>query len=343
MKQFASLVAFGLFFGTGCSLIHDQPVEWVVAPVELVWPGPPDAVRVRFLRTLTGVEDFTDKGKKGQLFKWLTGEEDKGVPLVSPYGIAADGEGMVWVADLGTKSIHVFDLVRRRVDYIHVAGDNALVSPVGLGLDLARKLLYISDSVTRRVYVLGLDGSFRGERSTSSGFSRPGGMCTDSAGNLYVVDTLAAKVEVFSPEGIHLRSIQSGSPPDYRFNLPSNVAVDAAGRIFVLDSMNFRIEVFSPDGVSLRTIGQAGDVPGSFARPRGIAVDGVGNSFVVDAMFGNVQIFDVSGQLLLFFGAIGTEPGRFRLPSGIFLDKKQRLYVSDVYNRRIQIFQIVTH
>lgn len=325
----------------GCSLLPAKPIEWTDASVSLVWPSPPDAPRVRFLRTLTGPADFEDKGTQGQMFKWLTGEEDQGQPLVSPYGIAADGDGKVWVADSGTQSIHVFDLRRRRVDYISVAGENLLISPVGVAIDGVRKRLYISDSVVKRVYVLGFDGTFLGERSTEAGFSRPGGLCTDSIGNLYVVDTLAARVEVFSPEGNYLRSIQSNAPPDYQFNLASNVAVDGEGRIFVVDSMNFRLEVFSPEGVSLRTIGQIGNVPGTFARPRGIAIDGGGNIFVADAMFGNVQIFDATGQLLLFFGTAGTAFGQFLLPSGAYVDKNQRIYIADVYNKRIQIFQLV--
>lgn len=328
-----------LFSISGCVFFPSPSVDWVDVSVSEVWPPPPDTARIRYLRSLYGAVDFTDKGRTGRFFRWLTGENDVSFPLISPYGVAADGKGRVWVADMGIPAIHVIDLLHRRVDYIFQAGDKFLVSPVGVALDLSRDRLYVSDSVLNSVFVYDHQGRYVSELSAPSTFGRPGGLTVDAAGRLYVTDVVKAAVEIFSPEGVYLRSLKSASPPDFQFNLPSNVAVAEDGTVFVIDSMNFRIEVFDVAGRSQRIIGQLGDVPGSFARPRGIAIDGAGHVYVADAVFDNIQIFNTYGDLLMFFGQKGSAEGQFSLPSGLFVDQFDRLYVADVYNHRIQVFQ----
>lgn len=338
-KFFALLCASGLFLLSGCALFSQPEVEWADASVSVSWPPPPDPPRIRYLRSLHGAVDFIEKGRTGRLFRWLTGETDRGVPLISPYGVVADGEGRVWVADMGVPAVHVIDLARRRVDYIVQAGNTFLVSPVGVALDRLRQRLYVSDSVLNKVFVLDLNGRLLGELSTTAGFGRPAGLAVDAEGRLYVVDVIKAQVDIFSSDGTYLRSLKSNSPPDFKFNLPSNVAVDGAGTVYVVDSMNFRVEVFDAEGRSQRTIGQLGNVPGSFARPRGISVDGDGHIYVADASFDNIQIFNREGDLLTFLGQKGDDEGQFSLPSGVFVDQFNRLYIADVYNQRIQIFQ----
>ncbi|HAD04442.1 MAG: hypothetical protein A2091_03415 [Desulfuromonadales bacterium GWD2_61_12] len=329
----------GLLFCSGCTLLSPAAVEWADAEVSAVWPSPPDPPRLRYLRSLSGAADFAEKGKSGRFFRWLTGEADRGVPLVSPYGVAADGQGRVWVADMGVAAVHVIDLARRRVEYIVQAGNTFLVSPVGVALDLFRNMLYISDAGLNKVFVFDLDGRYIGERTGLAAFGRPAGLAVDAAGQLYVVDVVKSQVDIFSPDGGYLRSLKSAAPPDREFKLPSNVAVAADGSVFVVDSMNFRLEVFDAEGRSQRTIGLLGDVPGTFARPRGIALDADGHIYVADAVLDNVQIFDRDGKLLLFFGGRGKAAGEFSLPSGLFFDQFNRLYVADVYNQRIQVFQ----
>lgn len=320
----------------GCAA---PPVQWRQPGVELAWPAPPDPPRIRYLRSLAGAADFREEGKGEVFLRWLTGEKPAVLPLVSPYGIAADGEGRVWVADLGIQAVHAIDLRQRVVRYLTTAGDAMLVAPVGLAYDSLRSRLYVSDSALRKVFVYDRDGRWLGEVAPPQGFERPGGLAVDGQGHLYVVDVMAARVPVFSADGALLRVLESGAPPDYRFNRPTGVAVDDRGRVYVVDGMNFRVEVFDAAGRSLTTIGQLGDGPGLFARPRGVAIDSRGHVYVVDAAFGNVQLFDAAGKLLTYFGQIGDQPGEFNLPSGIWIDGEDRIYVADPLNNRVQVFQ----
>lgn len=299
-----------------------------------VWPLPPDTPRIRYFRTINGPEDFRREGQPSRLVRWVVGEGETELPLRAPYGVTADGEGRVWVADPEAHAVHVYDLAERQADYLLTAGEQMLSSPVGLAYDAERKWLYVSDTGLNQVFVLDRKGRLVGTRAPEGGFNRPAGMALDSSGKLYVADALRGRVEVFSSEGEHLRSFGEGTL--YR---PANLAVDPAGQVYVTDSLNFRIVVFTPEGEVRATIGAIGDGPGTFARPRGVAVDSQGHIYVSDAAFDNIQIFDMAGNLLLFWGGVGKEPGKFNMPAGLFFDGEDRLYVADTYNRRIQIFE----
>jgi DNA-binding beta-propeller fold protein YncE len=274
--------------------------------------------------------------------RWVAGAPDRGPDLQSPYGVAADGDGLIWVADSGTQAVHAFDLSRGKVTYLTNFGRERLVTPVGVAVDSQRRLLYVSDAGLGKVFAVDYQGDLQGLRQPPGGYGRPAGMAMDLQGNLYVVDVVKGVVDVFSPEGVFVRAIDGHQLEGGGFNLPSNVFVDKDGNVFVTDSMNFRIAVFDRLGEVLGTIGELGDGPGTLARPRGVAVDSRGHVFVGDAAFDNIQLFDLAGQLLLYFGSPGNGPGEFALPAGLFIDRVDRLYVADAHNHRIQIFQFLS-
>lgn len=323
-------------------MLAPAPVEWAEPGVELVWPKPPDTARIRYLRSLGGASDFVAAENRSGFMRWLTGAQTRVLPLVAPLALAADGDGRVWVADSGLAVVQVIDLARRRVDYIVQAGETRLVAPVGVAVDIVRQRLYVADAELKKVFALDLDGRLLQEIAPPEGYGRPAGLAVDVEGRLFVVDVTKARVEIFSPEGMLLKTLVSGAPPDYTFKLPFSVAVDRAGHVYVADTMNFRVEIFDPAGNSIRTIGQIGDVPGFFGRPRGVAVDSDGHIYVDDALFDTVQVFDASGQLLTYWGGKGRQPGQFSLPAGLCFDRFDRLYVADTYNRRIQVYQYLS-
>ena len=332
-------LAIVLTFTSGCTLVAAPVAQWVDPTTNLQWPPPPDKPRIRYLRDFKGPADFEKNSTSQKFFTWLTGDQERKLPFVSPYGIAADGKGRVWVADMGIRGVHQIDLAKKEVDYILSAGTVPLVTPVGVAVDLERKRLYVSDATLAKVFLFDLEGRFINEWDAPDNFGRPAGLAVDKSGRLYVVDAKRNRLSVFSPEGELLHTITSAALPDLTFNTPSNVAVNAQGQIFVVDSMNFRVESLSASGESLGTIGSIGDGPGYFARPRGIAIDKDGHIYVADATFDNIQVFDNSGELLIYFGQSGQNTGEFSLPAGLTFDPQNRLYVIDSYNQRLQIFE----
>lgn len=325
----------------GCASSPGGSAAWRTSDIDLFWPSPPDAARIQFLRALHGPVDFRDEKQSSKLVRWLFSEQEDDTPLLNPFAIAADGEGRVWVADTGAHLIHVFDLERRRIDYIQEIDRQPLDYPVGLAIDAQRQRLYVADASQDRIYVLDYNGTLVSEWQPPGGFRRPAGMAVGRTGNLYVADALAGEVVVFSPEGQFLQRFGSNQTANGKFVRPVSLAIGPKEELLVVDAMSFRIEVLLADGSAGGMIGRLGDSAGFFARPKGVAVSPEGYVYVSDSAFDNIQVFDMTGNLLMFFGGPGRAEGSFSLPAGLFLDEKGRLYVADPYNQRVQVFQTI--
>ncbi|WP_305043482.1 hypothetical protein [Geoalkalibacter sp.] len=329
---------FGLLSGCGPTVSR---IEVLQAPADGPrWPAPPEPARIRYVTAFSGVKDVAPEPSRAQrTFRLVTGQKQEEVPLVNPFAVAADGEGGVWVTDTGAAVVHFFDLAARRVSHFSRVGDLTLVTPAGIAFDAGRDQLFLADADLGRVFRLDRSGRLLGELRPPQGFARPGGVAVDAGGRVFVTDVQNGIVQIFAPDGSHLRALGSARNADRRFNRPIAVAIGGQGQVAVLDAMNFRVELFSPDLRSLGVVGGLGDGPGRFARPRGLAFDSHQHLYVADAAFDNVQIFDNQGELLLYFGGPGSQPGRLCLPAGLFIDGQDRIYAVDVCNFRVQVFE----
>lgn len=132
-------------------------------------------------------------------------------------------------------------------------------------------------------------------------FSWLGNMTTDTAGNLYVVDSLnyferlGPTIRKITPSGlVSTLAGNPNAPPGYADGSGKNalfsvdwseelktasLAVDKKGNVYVSDPANSVIRKIKPDGQVSTIVGQmghrgfvAGDLPGSINRPAGIAI-----------------------------------------------------------------------
>lgn len=334
------LLCAGLIaFISGCSTL---PVEVAFAPdpnVVAVWPSPPETSRIKLLRIIRGPADvLPKKGGVTDFLGYVLGENSVLVDLITPQGVVADGKGVMYIADPGAGVVHRYDLVRQTVGYLRDAGDEIMVNPVCVALDLAGNV-YVSDTVKAKVYKFSSKGHFLGELAGGAHtFLRPAGIAVTPNGDVVVADALAHKLKVFNGDGLFLREFPNPEGK-YPLKTPSYVATDREGLIYVTDSMNFRIQVYDILGNFRATIGEIGDSPGSFGRPKGVGVDSEQHVYVVDGTFDNFQIFGSGGELLLHLGKSGSGKGEFSIPGGMYIDFNDRIYVADTFNRRIQIFQ----
>lgn len=146
----------------------------------------------------------------------------------SPYGIATDSAGNVYVAEISTQTIRK-------------------ITPAGVVTTLAGK-----------VGVLGRADGIGGDTS----FSFPHGVATDKAGNVYVADYGNDSIRKVTPTGVVTTIAgKAGESAEYdglgtaaRFSGPMAVATDDAGNVFVLESDN------------VRRVAQSGEVT-TFAGP----------------------------------------------------------------------------
>ena len=323
----------------GCASAKLDPAGWRDARIDLTWPREPETPRIRLLKVIKGPEDvlIANKGAVGKFLDLLTGSSMDYVGFYTPHGIAADGDGLLYIADPSLGLVHKYNLASHDVSYITQAGGKPLGNPVGVVLD-KDKNLYVTDSQTARVYKLDQDGALIRELDGKGMLKRPAGIALTSKGDKVIADIEANKVFIFDKDDL-LKNELPGPDFTEKLNMPNYVTVDKADNIYVTDTMNFTVRVFDSTGKYLRSQGQIGDAPGSFARPKGVAVDSDNNLYVLDSIFGNFQIFNPQGQLLLYVSQEGTFPGELMLPTSIFIDRDDRIYIADTFNHRIQVFQ----
>jgi len=325
-----------------------QAPQSAVDPSSLVWPGPPETPRVRFVAAITGETDISGPVKLSWVDR-LAGRKPATDRLLlsKPYGVTADQAGRVYVADGALHAVVVFDRDEKSTSVWRGNGQFPLSLPMGLALD-GQQRLFVSDAFRGQVLVFDPDG--RPVAGFGQGtLGRPGGLAIDRARNrLYVADAKLNLVFAYDISTLALeRTIGiewTGKPArmtDGMLSGPTNVAVDEQGSVYVVDTMNCRIQVFDADGAFLRGLGSQGTQPGRFVRPKGIAIDSQGHVYVVDSAFNNFQILTPDGEPLMFVGGPGNQAGQFLLPTGMFIDSRDRLYVTEqrVNGGRLQIFQ----
>ncbi len=187
----------------------------------------------------------------------------------TPYGVAVDGSGFVYVADANNHRI-------RKITSAGVVSTLAGTGTAGF-----------------------MDGA-----GNVAQFENPRGVVVDGSGFVYVADTVNHRIRKITPGGVvstlagtGIQGFMDGTGNVAQFHYPSGVALDSIGNIYVGDQNNHRIRKITPGGVvstlagtGIKADGTAGgdfmDGEGNvaqFNKPRGVAVDGVGNVYVVDS------------------------------------------------------------
>ncbi len=232
----------------------------------------------------------------------------------TPYGVAVDSAGNVYVADNGNHTIRK-------------------VSAAGV--------------VTTLAGLAGSGGSADGTGSAAR-FSLPNGVAVDSAGNVYVADFNNHTIRKVTPAGVvttlagRAGSFGSadGTGGAARFIFPTDVAVDSAGNVYVADTGNYAIRKVTAAGVVTTLAGSAA----RFDQPQGVAVDSAGNVFVTDRTDHTIRKVTAAGVVTTLAGNAGVSGSadgagsvaRFYRPSDVVVDNAGNLYVADSGNNTIR-------
>ncbi len=276
-----------------------------------------------------------------------------GAQLNSPYGLACDGRGNLYIADLGNARV-------RRIapdgTIATIAGGGALPAGGGndgsaallLALSQPRNLaldasgnLYISDFSGQRVYRMGTDGTLitmagtgvkgitgDGGAATIAQLSYPAGLALDLQGSLLIADS-----------GNHLvrKVTQNRISSIVRSPTPTGLAFDSLGALYIADP-------FAGQVIKVPASGPAAVLLTAAAQDLVFAPDG--NLYV--------SVFSVSGSTVLRIDASGAvtaragggslahgdngaaNQARLSHPSGVAVDSSGNLYIADRDNNRIR-------
>ncbi len=246
----------------------------------------------------------------------------------NPLGAATDASGNVYVVDYGN------DTIRK-------------ITSAGVVSTLAG--------------TAGVAGSADGTGAAAS-FTGPGGLATDSAGNIYVAETENNLIRKITPTGVVTTlagapgtsndGSDDGTGAAASFKGPGAPVVDSAGNVYVTDGGNNTIRKITPAGEVTTFAGTAGSqgsadgtgASASFNAPSGLAIDGSGNLYVTDSGNHTIRKITPEGVVTTLAGTAGlsgTNDGtgveaRFNSPQGVVSDSAGNLYVADTENQTIR-------
>jgi sugar lactone lactonase YvrE len=254
----------------------------------------------------------------------------------SPYGIAVDKSGVIYVADS----------LNRRIRKITPDG---MVSTLA-GAPEQRDGNFLPDV---------LDGP-----PTKARFAFPAGIDVDADGNVYVADFDANRIRKVAPDGTvttlagsGIAGFADGSAREARFNGPSGVAVDKNGTVYVADFYNHLIRAISPKGDVFtlsgnpevdeegNPLGGYEDGPADTARfdgPASISIGANGVLYVADYYNNRIRRVEKDGSVTTVAGTgnVGSADGpgaeaSFYTPNGIEFANGV-IYVADSGNDTIR-------
>ncbi|HET9407527.1 MAG TPA: SMP-30/gluconolactonase/LRE family protein [Candidatus Sulfotelmatobacter sp.] len=213
-------------------------------------------------------------------------------------GLAIDDNDRLFVSDAGAHRVLVFNPNHKMEAVIK----DGIGIPAGMAIDTENRFLYVADIAADQVLVYDAD-TFQPLRKVGTGgkghtlatpgdFAKPTGLAVDQDGNLYVADTLNARIEMFDADGNFIRTFgKRGDGPGY-FAMPKGVAIDCDGHVWVSDSLQNRVQVFSQEGQLLIYMGAAqGILPGMFSGLQYITIDKNNRVFTSEVYPGRVQEF----------------------------------------------------
>lgn len=219
-------------------------------------------------------------------------------------------------------------------DFIVGEEEPIISSPFGMHTD--EKRVYVTDTSSRALHIFDKEEN---EQITIRGtdnetFLYPVDVVSDSKGNIFVSDSVRAKVYVFKEDGDYSYTI--ALPVIQR---PVGIAVSSDDKnLYIVDTLASKIHLTTLKGKLIKSIGKKGSQDGEFNRPTFIDVADDGNLYISDSMNHRVQILNHAGNFIHKFGKLGQNIGNFGSPRGIALDTHNNIYVSDVMYNNIQVF-----
>lgn len=270
----------------------------------------------------------------------------------SPLGVAADGNGNLYVADYDNNKIRKIIIATATVTTF--AG--GFYKPSGVALD-GNGNIYVSDTynneIRKIVIATGIVTIIAGQTTsgsadgtgTAASFNNPYALATDGSGNVYVCDFNNNKIRkiviatgvVTTLAGNNTAGSTNGTGTSASFKGPNGIATDGNGNLYVADLLNHEIrKIVIATGVVTTLAGTttAGSADGtgaaaSFNSPTGVTADGNGNLYVTDRYIYKIRkIVIATGAVTTISGVClsGTTDG----PKGIAVDGSSgNIYFSD--------------
>jgi sugar lactone lactonase YvrE len=240
-----------------------------------------------------------------------------------PQGIAVDGAGSVWVANLGNNSLTKLSNLGAILSGTSGYTGGGINLPNGIAIDQAGNAWVANGggSVTE----ISNTGTFLSGASgyTAGVLSQPNGIAIDGSGNAWVTNFGSNSVTKLSATGAALSpglGYTGGG-----LNHPIGIAIDGAGNAWVANQSGNSVTKLSSSGSVLS--GANGYSGGGLNAPFGVAIDVNGNSWITNGNNGSVSEISNSGTILS--GTSGFPGGLAASSEGIAIDGSSNVWIAN--------------
>lgn len=239
--------------------------------------------------------------------------DDEGKKARLPFALALDAQENVYTTDMANKAVMVYAPDGKFLRRIAV-GDK----PTGMAVDPRRQLLYVvvgaNQHSDHRIEVYTLAGEkvrTMGTRGADPGqFNFPTNLGVGPDGNLYVVDMLNFRIQVFDADGQVVTMFgQPGAGEPGTFDKAKGIGFDAFGNIYVSDSQQGTVQIFNAKFQVLMAFAGRVVAPGYLLSPTAVTVDGHNHIFVADYATGVVNEYELIGTTAADSFGPGAESG----------------------------------
>lgn len=300
--------------------------------------------RVLLAAAVAATASFSGSAAGAQTAKFVGVQTTLSSSFSSPYGLAVDGSGNVYVADSGNNAVKEIMAVNGSIPASPTINTLAtgFGQPAGVAVDGSGNV-YVADAGNGVVdEILAVNGTIPASPTVvalNAPLGEPYGVAVDSLGNVYVADAGTSEVdEILAVNGSipatpTVVSLGSG------FDSPTGVAVDGNGDVFVADTGNGAVEEIVAVNGSIPVNATVNTLSSDFQYPYGVALDSSGDIYVVD-----VETNDLS-EIVAVNGMIPASPtvltlaNTFNEPVGNAVDASGNFYVADTANNAVDRIQ----
>lgn len=223
----------------------------------------------------------------------------------NPTGLAADADCNIYVVNTKRKMVYVYD--KNEKPSFSFGGDDLFEWPVGVAVDAERGRIYVTDVRKHDVLAFDMKGNILYSMLEKAGkdadpveatFNFPVDVDVASDGRVVVLDSMNARVKVYSPEGDFQAAWGRRGDSGQSFGLIKGLAIDSEDNIYVTDADSNSVKIFDIEGNPLTSFGseyrQAGRgviAAAGFYLISGIDVDPKGGIFIADQLAKSFQVF----------------------------------------------------
>jgi PKD domain len=243
--------------------------------------------------------------------------------LNGPQGIAVDGSGSVWIANLGNNSVTKLSSLGAVLSGASGYTGNGLNIPNAIAIDQSGNAWVANGggSVTK----ISSTGAFLSGTTgyTVGGLNQPAAIAIDGLGNAWVANFGANSVTELSGSGTALSGglgYAGGA-----LNHPIGIAVDGSGNAWAANQSGNSVTKLSPSGSSLS--GANGYSGGGINTPFGVAINATGTAWITNGNNGSLSEISNSGTILS--PPSGYPGGLAAASEGIAIDGASNVWIAN--------------